>query len=206
MGSHWILYYCFVSNNLNLSVTKTVAWPAVSCPLRLARHIFEDRQTCSYRVKSRSYGRSPLVLGTHPGEITIAATSERGTSYDLHATAPGKVFLVWSEPEASFLSQIQYFAQAQASTSQGGKTPLSETSAYISIGRGAHFFLTVCKYLNQYNSSEAQTVEYIKRSCSLKPEKSTYYYRLRLVFVNLALGVLFFTNVFPGHHLPLTSK
>lgn len=36
-----------------------------------------------------------VIKGTHP----ISVTGEIGSSYDLHATAPGKVFLAWAEKE-----------------------------------------------------------------------------------------------------------
>jgi DNA-binding IclR family transcriptional regulator len=64
-----------------------------------------NRQTGESTYLTVLHDHKALMIHVIKGSRPIAVTGEIGASYDLHATAPGKIFLAWSEDERRNLAQ-----------------------------------------------------------------------------------------------------
>lgn len=82
--------YHFFANSRNRTTLLDQALPSLK---ELNRKTGESSYLCI------PYNDKALMIHVIKGTRPISVTGEIGASYDLHATAPGKVFLAWSDKE-----------------------------------------------------------------------------------------------------------
>jgi DNA-binding IclR family transcriptional regulator len=113
----------FFANSRNRTTLLDQALPALKA---LNRKTGESTYLCV------PYQNKALMIHVIKGVKPISVTGEIGASYDLHATAPGKVFLAWDEAtEPSLKRKLKVYTDK---TITGGKALRAELNTIRARG------------------------------------------------------------------------